>query len=94
MVSKRHKIECVITITSKNQVTIPVSIVRDLGLSPRRKLVAVFDGTRIILTPKKSLTEALKPIHAKVAAIRGDKPPLSDEDMQAFLRGGTRQNIV
>ena len=48
------------TISSKNQITLPVSILRSLGLSPSRKVLVKKEDESIVITPvKKDMIEEL-----------------------------------
>lgn len=40
------------TLSSKNQITLPVAMVRRLGLEPGRKLMLRLEGDRIVLRPE------------------------------------------
>jgi antitoxin ChpS len=40
------------TLSSKNQITLPVAMVRRLGLKPGRKLMLRLEGDRIVLRPE------------------------------------------
>jgi bifunctional DNA-binding transcriptional regulator/antitoxin component of YhaV-PrlF toxin-antitoxin module len=61
-----------VTISSKNQVTLPAGLLRKQGLTPGRKLYVVDDGGDITLTTKSSLRRFLD----KAETIRATtKPP-------------------
>lgn len=73
-----------ITITSKNQITIPSQIVRDLKLNRNRRLQVKQRGNDIVLTPLPSLAESLKPVWQSAA--NTVKKPVSDAEIQSSAR--------
>lgn len=56
-----------ITLTSKNQITIPAEMVRQLGLDQSRKLRLERSGDALILTNQKDLASQLSDIQRSVA---------------------------
>lgn len=56
-----------ITLTSKNQITIPAEIVRQMGLDQSRKLRLERHGDAILLTSQKDLATQLNNIQHNVA---------------------------
>ncbi len=67
-----------LTVTSKNQVTLPADVVRQLSIARNRKMELRVEGDSLRLTPRRSLQEAMKKYkdrhHAKAA--------LASEDIQ------------
>lgn len=72
------------TLTSKNQITIPVEFVRKMNLRRNRQFQVRQRGNDLILTPLPSLEEALQPVWKQASAIVS--VPQSDEEIQASLR--------
>ncbi len=72
------------TITSKNQITIPASIVRKLKLNRNRHMQVKQRGNDIILTPLPTLAESLEPVWQSAA--NTIKNPLSDSEIQESVR--------
>jgi len=73
-----------ITITTKNQVTIPANLVRELHLKRTRKLRVKRRGDSIVLTPLPSLENSLKSIWDRTK----NKPakPLSEDEINQSIR--------
>lgn len=69
-----------VTLTSKNQITIPAEIVRQLKLDKTRKLVIEVEKDRLVLKRQKDLEEIWADFHTQI------KPqiirPLSDEEIR------------
>lgn len=73
-----------VTITSKNQITIPAQFVRDMHLQRNRQVKVRQQGNELILTPLPSLGEALKPVwKAGAPSIKG---ALTDDELKAATR--------
>lgn len=71
-----------VTITSKNQITLPTEYVKALHLSRSRVLgVEIHDG-RIILSPQPVLSETMKQFWGKHSAGR----PLTDDEIKQAVR--------
>lgn len=49
----------VATITSKNQLTLPVDVVRKIGLKIGQKVIVSEESGRVIITPAQNLVEEL-----------------------------------
>ena len=47
------------TITSKNQLTLPVDIVRKIGLEVGQKVIVSEEGGKVVITPAEDLVEEL-----------------------------------
>lgn len=65
----------IVTISSKNQITIPVELLRSFGLSPARKLLVEKEGTGIVLRPlrKTIVGETAGSLTSFVASAKFDK---------------------
>lgn len=72
------------TITSKNQITIPIQYVRQMNLHKHRQLQISQRGNNLVLTPLPSLDEALRPVWQKTAPLISR--PLSDDELRDSLR--------
>ncbi len=77
-----------VTISSKNQLTLPAKLVRELKLGKGQKLELRQKSGKVELVPKPSLKESLSGLHAEVAKemkSRGVKAP-TDEELNDSLR--------
>ena len=72
------------TITSKNQITIPALIVRNLNLKHSRQLRVRLRGDDIVLTPLPTLRDNLLSVWDQAA--KTIKQPQTDEDIKRSLR--------
>lgn len=75
-----------ITITSKNQITLPAEYVRNLKLEKSRRLTVRRRGDEIILKPEATLEERMKPIWDEVAKHRRGKRSLNDRELKQAIR--------
>lgn len=73
-----------VSLTAKNQLTIPVALLKEQAVAPGTKFAARWRGTDLVLTPIRGLddvvtaaNEALRPLIAR---------PLSDQELEAALR--------
>lgn len=71
-----------VTITSKNQVTLPADYVKALRLSKNRVLQAEIQENKIVLSPQPTLDETMKQFWGKHKA----KRPLSDDEIKQAIR--------
>ena len=71
-----------VTITSKNQVTLPVKFVNKLNLSSGRILQATMQGDKIILTNPTSISSKMKKYWGK----RQQNVSLSDTQLKQATR--------
>ncbi len=71
-----------ITITSKNQITLPSQFVRQLKLQKNRVLSAELSGDTIRLIPKPSVESVMKKYWSKNAAVK----PLSEAELKQAIR--------
>ena len=71
-----------ITITSKNQITLPIDYVRSLQLAQKRVLQVELRGKALILTPQPTLGQTLRQFWGKHHAAR----PLTDEEIKQAVR--------
>jgi hypothetical protein len=72
-----------VSLTSKNQVTLPAAQVRQAHLKKGTKFTSRWDGKAFILEPEQPLEEMLAEIHAEMRPFI--KKPLSDAELQAAL---------
>lgn len=71
-----------VTITSKNQITLPTEYVKTLHLSRSRVLEAEMQGGRIILTPQPAISDTMKKFWGKHSV----KRPLADDEIKQAIR--------
>lgn len=71
-----------ITVTSKNQVTLPADYVREIGLAQHRILRAELKGKSIILTAEPDLIQQIQPFWRRHKV----KRPLSDAELKEAIR--------
>ena len=79
-----------ITITSKNQLTLPAEFVRNMHLDRNRVLHAELRGGSIILTPQPTLTDAMQRFWDKSKA----KRPLTDEELKEAIRTSATNRLT
>lgn len=79
-----------VTITSKNQITLPAKIVRQMNLQKNRILTLDYKNDKIIMTPKLSLEDAMKKYWTKHKATK----PINDEDLRDFTRLGMAKKVA
>jgi len=72
-----------VTITSKNQITLPAELVRNLKLTKRRRLTIRQRGGELILTPEPELEERLKVIWRQLPPFQGTR---TDEELKKTAR--------
>lgn len=72
-----------VTITSKNQITLPVDIVRKWNLQGQRRLSIRRRGDELILKPLPSLQSRMRTIWAQLPAITGTA---TDKELQDAIR--------
>lgn len=63
----------IVTLTSKNQITLPVEFVRKLNLAKKRRLLIREDGNQLVLTPEPELSEQLEKIWENLPPFQGSK---------------------
>ena len=73
-----------VSLTAKNQLTIPVALLKEHAVPPGTKFAAQWRGTDLVLTPIRELAdivatanEALRPLIVR---------PLSDQELERNLR--------
>jgi bifunctional DNA-binding transcriptional regulator/antitoxin component of YhaV-PrlF toxin-antitoxin module len=71
-----------VTVTSKNQITLPIEYVRALQLSQSRVLEVKIQDGRIILSPQPALSDTMKQFWGKHSA----KAALSGADLKQAVR--------
>lgn len=74
-----------VTITSKNQITLPSDYVRKLQLTRSRVLQAKLQGNSIVLSLEPSLSEAMQQFWGKHSAKRA----LTDKELKQAARQTT-----
>ncbi len=83
-----------VTVSRKNQITLPAEYVRSLNLDESRQMRIYLKGKELVVKPEPSLKEQLAPIHAKVARQMKGKKPLTDEELKEFIRHGIGNRAV
>ncbi len=78
-----------ITITSKNQITLPAAFVRNLKLQRNRVLKAELSGGTIKLTPQASVSDVMSKYWGKHKA----KKPLTDDEVSSAIRVGLSKHV-
>jgi AbrB family looped-hinge helix DNA binding protein len=71
-----------VTVTTKNQITIPAEYVRSLHLAQGRVLRVELHGGTIVLTPQPALGDTMRQFWGKHKA----KRPLTDEEIKQAVR--------
>lgn len=75
-----------VTITSKNQITLPAHLVRKFKLQKGQRLQVEGEGSSIKLKKQPSLEELMAPFHAELAAkMKGKRVP-TDEELKIAVR--------
>ena len=72
-----------ITITSKNQITIPAEYVRSLKLAKHRQLSIRRRGDELVLKPEPTLEEDLQELWATLPPFKGTR---SDKELKHAIR--------
>lgn len=74
-----------VTITSKNQITLPAEYVRKLGLQKHRRLTVRQRGDELVLRPEPELDidEHFRKLWAKLPPVKGTK---TDKELQQAIR--------
>lgn len=79
-----------ITITSKNQITLPIEYVRNMRLAQNRVLQVELRGKSIVLTPQPTLGDSMRQFWGKHHA----KRPLTDEELKQAIRTSSVKGIT
>jgi hypothetical protein len=79
-----------ITITSKNQVTLPADYVRKMQLARNRVLKAELRGRVIVLTPQPALGVTMQQFWGKHQA----NHPLSDDELKQAVRASSAERLA
>ena len=79
-----------VSLTSKNQLTLPVSLLREQSVPPGTKFVARWQGSDLILTPIRSLREIVGEANAALAPLVGEAR--TDEQLQDALHSWPRES--
>lgn len=72
-----------ITLTSKNQVTLPAWLVREKNYKQGIKFQARLQGDDIVLSPKKDLEQIVRDMNEHLRPLI--RKPLSDQELQESL---------
>ena len=67
-------------LSSKNQITLPVAMVRRLGLEPGRRLILRLEGDRILLRPEPE--DWVEYFHGRLKGVYGS----TVEEMDEYVR--------
>jgi bifunctional DNA-binding transcriptional regulator/antitoxin component of YhaV-PrlF toxin-antitoxin module len=78
-----------VTITSKNQVTLPADYVRKMHLARNRVLKAELRGRVLVLTPQPALGVTMQQFWGKHQADR----PLSDDELKQAVRTSSVERL-
>ncbi len=89
--SKAHTIlltmkDVIVTITSKNQITLPAQYVRKLKLTRNRTLKVTEKRGVLELKPQPSFEEVMAPIWKEMKKQLKGKKPLTDEELNQAIR--------
>lgn len=71
--------DTIVTITSKNQITLPAALVRKLKLEKNRQLKLTENKGKLELTPQPSLEERMQKFWQSLPAFEGTK---TDEELK------------
>lgn len=74
-----------VTLTSKNQLTLPAALVRQLGLANSRKLLVQKRGNSLLITPQKDIASQFSDIQTRV------KPYVSQQFSDQQLKAGRQE---
>lgn len=73
-----------VSLTAKNQLTIPVALLREQTVAPGTKFAARWRGTDLILTPIRSLTDVVNAANDALGPLVAR--PLTDQELSVNLR--------
>lgn len=79
-----------VTMTSKNQITLPIEYVKNLHLAQSRVLKAELLGGKIVLTPQPNLSDMMKQFWSK----HNVKQALSDEALTQAVRTASAERAA
>ena len=79
----------IVSLTSKNQLTIPVALLREQSVSPGTKFAARWHGPDLVLTPIRSLRDTVDEANAALAPLVGE--PRTDEQLREVLHSWPRE---
>ena len=74
----------IVTVTSKNQITLPAELVRKYKLDKNRRLSIQLKKNAFILKPTPSLEQRLAPLRTEIA--KHVKGSLTDQEIQQSVR--------
>jgi AbrB family looped-hinge helix DNA binding protein len=84
MINSLHMTSKIVTITSKNQITLPADYVRKLSWQKNRQLVITQRGNEIVLKAQPSLEQAMAPIWEEMRQYI--KHPMNDAELKDAIR--------
>ena len=79
-----------LTVTSKNQITLPIEFVRNMDLDRNRVLHAELRGGSIILTPQPTLAITMQKFWRKHKASH----PLTDKELKEATRTSAASHLA
>jgi bifunctional DNA-binding transcriptional regulator/antitoxin component of YhaV-PrlF toxin-antitoxin module len=74
----------IVTLTSKNQVTIPAELARAKMLAKGTKLTARWQGNDLVLSPQEDFETVLRDVQARLRSLI--RKPQTDEKLRRNLR--------
>ena len=80
-----------VTVSNKNQITLPAEYVRLLGLNDSRKLRIIINGKELVAKPEISAQERMKKQWKKLPHFSGTK---NDEDLKQVIRETASVKII
>lgn len=80
-----------ITLTSKNQITLPAEYVRKLHLGKNRQLSITQRGSELIIKPEPSLEARMQKIWSKLPPFKGTK---TDDELKQVIRDAYAQKNI
>lgn len=75
-----------VTITSKNQITLPARLVRSMGLSKGEKLEVTSTNNSVKLTKTPTLEDSMAAFHKQIAKKLKGKRPLTNAELSRAAR--------
>lgn len=81
-----HMKDKIVTITSKNQITLPAEYVRKLKLAKNRTLTARLKGDGLELKPQPTLEERMKKHWEWFKKTHPNHKPLTDEELKQEIK--------
>lgn len=72
-----------VTLTSKNQITLPAALVRQAGFAKGVKFTSRLQGGAIVLEPQRDLRKTVESVQGRMQPLI--KRPISDAEIQRAL---------